>query len=43
MIQIIGKGWLGRHNDNSQAVVNWFLTQYRYFLTNDFGRLKDEK
>lgn len=42
-VQIIGKGWLGRHNDNSQAVVNWFLTQYRYFLTNDFGRLKDEK
>lgn len=40
---VIGKGWLGRHNDNSRAVVNWFLTQYRYFLINDFGRLNNEQ
>ncbi|KRL35059.1 accessory secretory protein Asp2 [Liquorilactobacillus uvarum DSM 19971] len=36
--KVIGRGYIGRHNDNTPAVVNWFLTQYRYILQNDFGR-----
>lgn len=36
--KIIGKGWLGRHNDNSTAVTVWFVQQYRRILDNDFGR-----
>ncbi len=39
---LIGKGWIGRHNDNSSAIINWFLAQFRYFLAADFGRTMNE-
>lgn len=38
--KIIGKGWIGRHNDNSPAIVNWFVTQYIFFLEKTFGRVE---
>ncbi len=37
-VQIYGKGIHGRHNDNTNAIVNWFVTQYRKILQEDFGR-----
>lgn len=36
--RIIGKGWSGRHNDNSPAIGKWFTRQYDDLLTNDFHR-----
>lgn len=36
--KIIGKGWIGRHNDNSSAITNWFLNQYNSILKKDFQR-----
>ncbi|KRL00999.1 accessory secretory protein asp2 [Liquorilactobacillus capillatus DSM 19910] len=36
--KVIGRGYIGRHNDNTPAIVNWFLTQYRYILLKDFRR-----
>lgn len=36
--RIIGKGWSGRHNDNSTAIGRWFTRQYDEFLKNDFQR-----
>ncbi|CAN2925129.1 accessory Sec system protein Asp2 [Streptococcus dysgalactiae] len=35
---LFGKGYTGRHNDNSEAIIKWFLDQYRIFLEDDFGR-----
>ncbi len=35
---IYGKGFPGRHNDNSQGVVQWFKSQYRKILREDYGR-----
>ncbi len=37
-VQIYGKGTHGRHNDNTQEVMNWFKGQYRKVLREDFGR-----
>ncbi|WP_438839058.1 accessory Sec system protein Asp2 [Streptococcus pluranimalium] len=37
-LKIYGKGWVGRHNDNSSAVVIWFVSQYNKILNRDFGR-----
>lgn len=37
-VQVYGKGIHGRHNDNTDGIVNWFLTQYRRILREDFGR-----
>lgn len=37
-VQIYGKGIHGRHNDNTNAIVNWFVTQYKKILQEDFGR-----
>ncbi|MCP9358459.1 accessory Sec system protein Asp2 [Liquorilactobacillus satsumensis] len=37
-VKIIGRGYVGRHNDNSPAIIKWFLAQYHYFLRNDFER-----
>ena len=37
-VQIFGKGIHGRHNDNTNAIVNWFVTQYKKTLREDFGR-----
>ena len=37
-VSIIGKGWDGRHNDNSTAVIRWFINLYQRVLERDFGR-----
>ena len=37
-VSIYGKGIHGRHNDNSDAIVSWFLSQYERILEEDFGR-----
>ncbi|MBF0780165.1 MULTISPECIES: accessory Sec system protein Asp2 [unclassified Granulicatella] len=36
-IKIYGNGWIGRHNDNSAAITNWFFTQYKEIIKRDFG------
>lgn len=36
--KIIGKGWIGRHNDNSGAIIKWFLAQYDSIMKKDFQR-----
>ncbi|MFT8879052.1 MAG: accessory Sec system protein Asp2 [Oenococcus sp.] len=36
--QLISKGIPGRHNDNSPAINDWFLRQYRNILRHDFQR-----
>ena len=41
--QIYGKGLHGRHNDNTEGIVNWFLDQYRKVLDEDFARGKGRK
>lgn len=35
---IYGKGFPGRHNDNSSGIVQWFQSQYRRILREDYGR-----
>lgn len=37
-VQAYGKGLHGRHNDNTPGIVNWFLSQYKKILREDFGR-----
>lgn len=37
---IIGKGWIGRHNDNSNAITNWFLNQFDDVMKRDFKRIE---
>ncbi len=37
-VQVYGKGIHGRHNDNTNAIVQWFSDQYRNVLSADFGR-----
>lgn len=37
-VRIYGKGILGRHNDNTNAVVEWLLSRYRTILRSDYGR-----
>ncbi|MCI9220368.1 MAG: accessory Sec system protein Asp2 [Lachnospiraceae bacterium] len=39
-VQVYGKGLHGRHNDNSGGIVNWFASQYKKILREDFGRVK---
>ena len=36
--QLIGKGILGRHNDNSSAINEWFFRQHDWLLQEEFGR-----
>ena len=36
--QIYGKGIHGRHNDNTQEIVRWFVNQYHMVLENDFNK-----
>lgn len=36
--KILSKGTSGRHNDDTDSAVNWFLNFYRMILENDFGR-----
>lgn len=38
---IISKGIPGRHNDNSQAINQWFLSQYKRVLREQFHRTKE--
>ncbi len=37
-VQAYGKGLHGRHNDNTTGIINWFLSQYKKMLREDFGR-----
>ena len=37
-VMLSGKGLIGRHNDNTQEIVAWFLQRYRAILKEDFGR-----
>lgn len=37
-VQVYGKGIHGRHNDNTAVVVEWFLSQFKKLLSEDFGR-----
>lgn len=37
-VLIFGKGIEGRHNDETAAIVNWFVQQYEDLLTDDFNR-----
>lgn len=37
-VQAYSKGLHGRHNDNTTGIVNWFLSQYKKMLRDDFGR-----
>ncbi|GGE33738.1 accessory Sec system protein Asp2 [Streptococcus himalayensis] len=37
-VQIVGRGWTGRHMDGSSFTVPWFLNQYQKVLETDFGR-----
>lgn len=39
-IHLFSKGYLGRHNDNSDAITKWFVDQYQTVLANDFERSK---
>lgn len=41
-VQIYGKGMSGRHNDNTDGIVQWFKRQYRKILQEDFGRDQEE-
>lgn len=36
--QVYGKGIHGRHNDNTNAIISWFVMQYKKILREDFGR-----
>lgn len=35
-VRIYGKGLHGRHNDDTPGIVNWFVSQYRRIIRNDF-------
>lgn len=37
-IKIYGKGNPGRHNDNTTAIVNWFMARFQHILKENFGR-----
>lgn len=39
--RVYGKGIIGRHNDNTNAVVTWFITQYQRILKEEFQRWKE--
>lgn len=42
-VQVYGKGVHGRHNDNTQAIVSWFSSQYQKILEEDFFRRIEKK
>ena len=42
-VQVYGKGIHGRHNDDTNAIVRWFVNQYERILEEDFGRRRDKK
>ena len=37
-VLVYGKGIEGRHNDETSAIVNWFIQQYETLLNDDFKR-----
>lgn len=37
-VQVYGKGIHGRHNDDTGAIVGWFISQYHRVLMEDFRR-----
>lgn len=37
-IEIYGKGVHGRHNDNTSAIVTWFVNQYKKVIKEDFKK-----
>ncbi len=39
-VQVYGKGLHGRHNDDTNGIVSWFVSQYDKILREDFGRVK---
>ncbi len=39
-VQVYGKGLHGRHNDDTNGIVGWFVSQYDKILREDFGRAK---
>lgn len=41
-VKLIGKGWVGRHNDNSGAITQWFINQYKHIIETDFSEDKHE-
>ena len=40
-VNIISKGLTGRHNDDTQGIVEWFFNQYKTLLVNSFERKFD--
>lgn len=40
-VSVISKGLTGRHNDDTQGIVEWFFNQYKTLMKNDFGREYD--
>lgn len=41
--KLVGKGWVGRHNDNSGAITQWFISQFRSLIRLDFSKEKHEQ
>lgn len=41
-IQLLHRGFLGRHNDNTPAIFKWFVAQYHRILTTKFNRNFEE-
>ena len=37
-VRVYGKGIHGRHNDDTNAIVKWFASQFKKILIEDFGR-----
>ena len=40
-VNVISKGLTGRHNDDTQGIVEWFFNQYKTLLVNSFERKFD--
>jgi accessory secretory protein Asp2 len=38
-VEVLGKGIHGRHNDNTNGIVTWFVGQYRRIIMEDFRPL----
>lgn len=36
--RILSKGLVGRHNDDTNGIVNWFVMQFRHLLQQQYGR-----
>ena len=41
-VQVYGKGLHGRHNDATGGIVNWFVSQFKKVLREDFDRRMEE-